>query len=106
MRNVATTTRAVIFSGFPSFTSTDKSVCATLILPQTGMLLQARARAALILPDRGMPLQTRACATPFSRSAQVLLQARVSVAQTLLSVLWQRAAADIHRSNLGMTAYA
>jgi hypothetical protein len=50
-----------IFPMVPSITSTDKSVCATLILPDTRMLLQARA----------------------------------SVAQTLLSVLWQGAVPDI-----------
>jgi hypothetical protein len=47
--------------GVPSITSTDKSVCATLILPYP----------------------------------QVVLQARASVAPTLLSVLWQDAVPEV-----------
>jgi hypothetical protein len=47
--------------GVPSLTSTDKSVCATLI----------------------------------PRYQQVVLQVRASVAQTLLSVLWQDAVPEV-----------
>jgi hypothetical protein len=61
-------TSSAIFSMVPSLTSTDKSVCATLILPYTPMLRHAR----------------------------------VSVAQTLLSVLWQDALSDV--VNRGLAA--
>ena len=54
----------LIFPSRPSITSTDKSVCATLILPFSRMLLLAKA----------------------------------SVAQTLLSVLWQGAAPDLENA--------
>jgi hypothetical protein len=38
-----------IFPMVPSLTSTDKSVCATFILPDTRMLLHARAGVAQTL---------------------------------------------------------
>jgi hypothetical protein len=38
-----------IFPMVPSLPSTDKSVCATFILPYTQMLLQTRARVAQTL---------------------------------------------------------
>gem|GEM_PF-5876008 len=53
-----------IFSAVPSFTSTDKSVCATCILPV----------------------------------GTILMQTRVGVAQTLLSVLCQDAAPDLENA--------
>jgi hypothetical protein len=72
MRSSSAISGAVIFSAVPSFTSTDKSVCAT----------------------------------PSCRSAQVLLEAKAGVAQTLLSVLSQGAAADIEHGSVRMTRHA
>src|SRR3954453_5005093 len=37
-------------SGLPSFTSTDKSVCATLALPTIGMLPSSRRRPQILQP--------------------------------------------------------
>jgi D-alanine-D-alanine ligase-like ATP-grasp enzyme len=81
----------------PSLTSTDKSVCATSILPN---------EAQILISDGKEAATDVVCATSTLPNTPMPIQAKISVAQTLLSVPGQQAAPVIANRDLTFPLFA